>query len=146
VPEGAPEYVTGYRDLCLTGSGTSSVVYRAVQDAYDRVVALKVLTAGADETAQQRFLQEVRLTARLTGHPHVVTVLDTGMTWSGRPYLATEFLGGDARGPAAPRRRPVAGGDGPYRREDRRGAGRRTRGRDHASRRQAEQYPDISVR
>lgn len=92
VPEGAPEYVTGYRDLCLTGSGTSSVVYRAVQDAYDRVVALKVLTAGADETAQQRFLQEVRLTARLTGHPHVVTVLDTGMTWSGRPYLATEFF------------------------------------------------------
>lgn len=91
-PEGAPEFVTGYRDLCLTGRGTSSVVYRAVQDAYDRVVALKVLTSGADETAQQRFLQEVRLTARLTGHPHVVTVLDAGMTWSGRPYLATEFF------------------------------------------------------
>jgi serine/threonine protein kinase len=86
------EHVTGYRDLRLIGAGASSAVYRAHQEALDRVVALKVLIVDADEAARHRFLDEVRLTARLSGHPHVVTALDAGMTWSGRPYLATEFF------------------------------------------------------
>ena len=90
---GAPaEDVPGYRDLVPIGRGGFSTVYRAHQEAFDRPVALKVLTIEFDDTVHRRFLREVRLTGRLTGHPHVVTALDAGMTWSGRPYLATDLF------------------------------------------------------
>lgn len=32
------------------------------------------------------------ITGRLSGHPTIVTVLDTGMTRSGRPYIAMEYF------------------------------------------------------
>ena len=90
-PAGPTEDVPGYRDLVPIGRGGFSTVYRAHQEAFDRSVALKVLTIEFDDTVHRRFLREVRLTGRLTGHPHVVTALDAGMTWSGRPYLATDL-------------------------------------------------------
>jgi serine/threonine-protein kinase PknK len=94
-PADAPESVPGYRDLARIGHGGFSVVYRAVQESFERAVALKVLTMGTtDEEARRRFLREVRLASRLSGHPHVVTVLDTGMTVSGRPYLAMDLYDG----------------------------------------------------
>jgi hypothetical protein len=90
----AVESVSGYRDLSRIGHGGFSVVYRAVQESFERDVALKVLTVGSDEDAQRRFLREVRLASKLSGHPHVVTVLDTGTTASGRPYLAMDLYDG----------------------------------------------------
>jgi serine/threonine-protein kinase PknK len=90
-PGDGHEDVPGYRNLVRIGHGGFSTVYRAHQDAFDRSVALKVLTVGFDEDVRRRFLREVKLTGRLTGHPHVVTILDAGMTWSGRPYLATDL-------------------------------------------------------
>lgn len=94
-PADAAESVPGYRDLARIGHGGFSVVYRAVQESFERAVALKVLTGvGPDEDARRRFLREVRLASRLGGHPHVVTVLDTGTTDSGRPYLAMDLYEG----------------------------------------------------
>ncbi|GHJ42720.1 hypothetical protein Cs7R123_00620 [Catellatospora sp. TT07R-123] len=86
-----PELIDGYRDLVRIGHGGFSVVYRARQDAFDRDVAVKVLMVGSDEALHRRFLREARLTAQLSGHPHIVTILDAGTTRSGRPYLATEL-------------------------------------------------------
>ncbi|GDY33398.1 serine/threonine-protein kinase [Gandjariella thermophila] len=86
-----PEDVPGYRDLQLIGRGGFSVVYRATQEALDRAVALKVLTVPLDEDARRRFFREVTTTARLTGHPNVVTALDAGRTRTGRPYLAMDL-------------------------------------------------------
>ncbi|NUP33316.1 MAG: protein kinase, partial [Streptomycetaceae bacterium] len=85
-------------------------VYRAVQESVDRAVALKVLTvAGPDEDTRRRFDREVRLAGKLSGHPHVVTVLDTGTTASGRPFLAMDLYDGGSmkewlgrRGPLTP--------------------------------------------
>ncbi|HEU5428390.1 MAG TPA: protein kinase [Actinocrinis sp.] len=94
----APESVPGYRDLARIGHGGFSVVYRAVQESFERAVALKVLTVGPDEDARRRFLREVQLAGRLSGHPHVVTVLDIGTTRSGRPYFAMDlYHGGSMR-------------------------------------------------
>ena len=93
-PGDAAESVPGYRDLARIGHGGFSVVYRAVQESFERSVALKVLSVGPDEDARRRFLREVRLASRLSGHPHVVTVLDTGTTDSGRPYLAMDLYDG----------------------------------------------------
>jgi serine/threonine-protein kinase PknK len=90
-PVGGVEEVPGYRDLVRIGQGGSSVVYRAHQEGFDRAVAVKVLMWEYDEDVRRRFLREVKLTGRLTGHPHVVTVLDAGTTRSGRPYLVTDL-------------------------------------------------------
>jgi tRNA A-37 threonylcarbamoyl transferase component Bud32 len=85
--------VPGYRDLRPVGRGGFSVVYRAYQEQLHRVVALKVLSVEfIDAPVRRRFLREVKLTSRLADHPHVVTVLDSGLTDTGRPYLAMEFF------------------------------------------------------
>lgn len=90
---GASAEIPGYQVTEEIGRGGFSVVYKAYQVALERVVALKVLTVGqAGDRAQQRFLREVRLTTRLSGHPHVVTVLDAGTSASGRPYLAMDYF------------------------------------------------------
>jgi serine/threonine protein kinase len=90
---GGVESIAGYRDLVRIGRGGFSVVYRAHQDELDRTVAVKVLSVEfLDAALRRRFLREVKLTSRLTGHPNVVTVLDSGATRAGRPYLAMEYF------------------------------------------------------
>ncbi|MFB4314484.1 serine/threonine-protein kinase [Actinomadura sp. 21ATH] len=87
------EDVPGYRVLEQVGEGGFSVVYRAHQERLDRMVALKVLSISAvDDGAMRRFQRECKITGRLSGHPNVVTVLDTGSTRSGRPYIAMEYF------------------------------------------------------
>ncbi|POM23295.1 Serine/threonine-protein kinase PknK [Actinomadura rubteroloni] len=87
------EDVPGYRVLDRAGEGGFSVVYRARQERLDRLVALKVLSVHAvDDAALRRFQRECTITARLSGHPNVVTVLDTGTTRAGSPYIAMEYF------------------------------------------------------
>ncbi|CNG72082.1 putative ATPase [Mycobacterium tuberculosis] len=87
------EDVPGYRVLEQVGEGGFSVVYRAHQERLDRMVALKVLSVGAvDSAAMRRFQRECKITGRLSGHPNIVTVLDTGTTRGGRPYIAMEYF------------------------------------------------------
>ncbi|NEA26107.1 serine/threonine-protein kinase, partial [Actinomadura bangladeshensis] len=87
------EDVPGYRVLEQVGEGGFSVVYRAHQERLDRMVALKVLSVGTvDSAAMRRFQRECKITGRLSGHPNIVTVLDTGTTRGGRPYIAMEYF------------------------------------------------------
>ncbi|MEV0402431.1 protein kinase [Actinoallomurus sp. NPDC050550] len=87
------DQVPGYRILERVGEGGFSVVYRAQQERLDRVVALKVLSVDAvDADTMRRFERECQITGRLTGHPNVVTVLDTGMTSGGRPFIAMDYF------------------------------------------------------
>jgi serine/threonine protein kinase len=112
VAQGAeePERVPGYRDLTRIGHGGFSVVYRAVQESFERDVALKLLTiVGPDEDARRRFVREVRLSGRLSDHPHVVTVLDTGTTAAGRPFLAMDLYDGGSMKQWLNRRGPLSG-------------------------------------
>lgn len=86
--------VEGYSDLERIAVGGFSTVYRAQQERFDRLVALKVFTIGAlDERAQQRFIRECSLTGRLTGHPNIVRIFDAGFTASGLPFIAMEHYG-----------------------------------------------------
>ena len=64
-----------YRLVALLGHGGMGEVWRAVETATDRIVALKVLPAhmADDERFQARFRREARVAASLT-EPHVVPV------------------------------------------------------------------------
>ena len=62
------------------GRGGFGVVYRCAQPELDRMVAVKVLTNDLDPENLDRFLREQRAMGRLSGHPHIVTVLQVGTT------------------------------------------------------------------
>ncbi|MBF6166968.1 protein kinase [Streptomyces gardneri] len=82
---------SGFEAAEEIGHGGFGVVYRCTQAALDRTVAVKVLTAELDEDNKTRFLREQRAMGRLTGHPNIVTVLQVGVTASGRPYLVMPY-------------------------------------------------------
>ncbi|HVX17985.1 MAG TPA: serine/threonine-protein kinase [Acidimicrobiales bacterium] len=87
--------IPGYELRRQLAHGGFSQVYEAYQPAYDRTVAVKVLTVDlTDHRSQQRFTREIQATGRLTGHPYIVTVLDAGFTSDGQAYLAMPFLSG----------------------------------------------------
>ena len=73
-----------------------AAVYLAHDLKHDRPVALKVLHPELAVTlGPERFLREIRLTARLD-HPHILPVLDSGeaggLLWYTMPYVEGESL------------------------------------------------------
>ncbi|MBY8861378.1 protein kinase [Nocardia sp. CA2R105] len=91
VPVAVELSASGFEDAEEIGQGGFGVVYRCTQPALDRTVAVKVLTAELDADNQARFLREQKAMGRLTGHPNIVTVLQAGVTGSGRPYLVMPY-------------------------------------------------------
>jgi predicted Ser/Thr protein kinase len=91
-PAPLPE-VPGYRVEKVLGRGSTGVVYRAVQLAVERVVALKVLHRSLSRGRIVRRLQrEARTTARLS-HPNIVAAIDMGQS-NGTWWYAMEFVDG----------------------------------------------------
>jgi serine/threonine protein kinase len=83
-----------YRLLEHIATGGMGSVYRALDEALNRVVALKVLLpqASAKASLLERFKREARHAARLS-HPNIVTLYDCGEV-EGIFYLAMEFIQG----------------------------------------------------
>ncbi|NUT46146.1 MAG: serine/threonine protein kinase, partial [Saccharothrix sp.] len=80
----------GYSHFRLVAHGGEGTVYRATQDGLGRDVAVKVLDV-ADQDTISRFQRELEITVRLgRQHPHIVTVLDTGVV-AGRPCIVMEY-------------------------------------------------------
>ena len=84
------------------GRGGMATVYLARDIKHDRRVAVKVLNAELTaRVGAERFVQEIRLTARLQ-HPHVLGLLDSGVfgpeaAWlAGRPYYVMPYVEGES--------------------------------------------------
>jgi hypothetical protein len=85
-----------YRIERQLGEGGMATVYLAHDLRHDRDVALKVLRPElAAILGRERFLNEIRLTARLD-HPHIVTLIDSGesegVLWYVLPFIRGESL------------------------------------------------------
>jgi tetratricopeptide (TPR) repeat protein len=93
-PVPLPAMVPGYDLLGELGRGGMGVVYKACHLRLKRLVALKMLLAGAHAGADAlaRFRREAEAAARLR-HPNIVQVYEVGES-DGRPFLALEFVDG----------------------------------------------------
>ncbi|MEY2399621.1 MAG: hypothetical protein QOJ00_2795 [Actinomycetota bacterium] len=91
--------IPGVVDLTLVGKGGSGLVYRGRQEALSRDVAVKVLAAPpATSGSVTRWERELDAMGRLSNHPNIVAVYDSGLTDDGRPYLVMPFIAGGTLG------------------------------------------------
>lgn len=98
--------VSHYRIGEKLGTGGMGTVYRAVDEALGRTVALKFLkpSIAADAEASRRFIQEARAASSLD-HPNICTIYEAGTTESGEIFIVMPCYEGEtldrivARGP-----------------------------------------------
>ncbi|MEU4316933.1 protein kinase [Nocardia sp. NPDC024068] len=81
----------GFTEAQEIGRGGFGIVYRCVQRALDRVVAVKVLSSDLDPESRERFLREEHAMGRLSGHPNIVDILQVDVTASGLPFIVMPF-------------------------------------------------------
>ena len=93
-PLGPGTVLDGYRLVREIGRGGMAVVYEAVQEELQRLVALKVLRPGLAIEAKNvdRFKREALAVARLQ-HPNIVQVFDVGEAL-GHHYISMELVTG----------------------------------------------------
>jgi eukaryotic-like serine/threonine-protein kinase len=120
-PDGPPPWLTRaaidragrYRLVREVGQGGMGVIFQVYDPDLGREIAVKVLHEADRENpaARERFLREVRVTARLQ-HPNIPAVHEQGELADGRPFFAMKLirggtldtaLGGRAAGDELPR-------------------------------------------
>ena len=109
-PPAPARWIGDYEVLEELGRGGMGIVYRAHQRRLNRIVALKMVLAGAHASPNEltRFFMEAEMVARLT-HPSIVQIHEVG-EHQGMPFLALEYVSGGTladqiRGVAWPVRR-----------------------------------------
>lgn len=86
--------INGYQIKEVLGHGGMATVYLAIQESFDRKVAIKIMAEqlSADASFKDRFLQEARIVSRLI-HPNIVTVYDVSVV-NNHHYLSMEYIEG----------------------------------------------------
>jgi len=86
--------INGYQIKDTLGHGGMATVYLAIQESFERKVAIKVMAEqlSSDPNFRDRFLQEAKIVSRLI-HPNIVTVYDVGVT-NNHHYLSMEYIEG----------------------------------------------------
>ncbi|MBK8732766.1 MAG: serine/threonine protein kinase [Actinomycetales bacterium] len=88
----APPSIPGYRYVEPLGTGGFADVFLYEQIGLGaRKVGVKVLLQGLRADLQQAFEAEASVMARLSNHPHIVSIFDAAVTTDGRAYLVMEY-------------------------------------------------------
>ena len=91
-----PSLVAAFKDryevISEIGHGGSAAVYLAYDIRHDRRVAIKVLHSDVSGTSGERFLREIRVTAKMQ-HPHVLPSYDSGVA-DGRLFFVMPYVDG----------------------------------------------------
>jgi eukaryotic-like serine/threonine-protein kinase len=89
-----PMLPSGYEELGVLGRGGMGIVYKARDVRLNRVVALKMILAGAQAAPSdlERFRSEAEAVAQLQ-HPNIVQIFEVG-THLGLPFFTLEFIAG----------------------------------------------------
>src|SRR3990170_4745531 len=88
-------HIGRYRILEQLGQGGMSVVYKGLDTALDREVAVKVLhphLSGKDES-RKRLAREAKAVAKLH-HPNILEVFDFAAADAEDAYIVTEYIRG----------------------------------------------------
>lgn len=85
----------GFKVVGKLGEGGMATVYKGIQESLQRPVAIKILAANLKDHPEilARFESESLIIAQLN-HPHIIHVIDKGVTSKGRPYFVMEFVEG----------------------------------------------------
>ena len=97
-PEIPDEQFGPYRAVRLLGRGGMSAVYLAARTdgRFEHSVAIKIMAAHlAGDEFRRRFETEGKFLAALS-HPGITSLLDGGVSSHGHPYLAIEYVEGEA--------------------------------------------------
>jgi serine/threonine-protein kinase PpkA len=90
--------IPGYRIVRKLGHGGMATVYLAIQESFDREVAMKIMSPflNSDPSFTTRFVREARIVAQIH-HASIVPVMDVGEHQT-HHYLSMEYLpGGDLK-------------------------------------------------
>jgi serine/threonine protein kinase len=93
MPEPLLPELPGYDNPQLIAHGTSALVFRATQTTVNRLVAIKVITADTGSIPVNP-ARELATTVALSSQPHIVSIIDTGTTDDGQPYIVMEYCEG----------------------------------------------------
>ncbi|MDY6905392.1 MAG: serine/threonine-protein kinase [Thermodesulfobacteriota bacterium] len=87
--------VGNYKIVERKETGGMATVYRGVQVSLNRPVAIKILHEKMFDNPDmvKRFNREAAIIARLD-HPHIIRIIDRGITEGGRPYFVMNYVNG----------------------------------------------------
>ena len=85
----------GFSQLEKIAEGGMAVLFKGTQTSLSRPVAIKVMKGALADTPEARelFEWESKIVARLD-HPHIIRVIDKGLTREGMPYFVMDYVEG----------------------------------------------------
>lgn len=91
---GIPPQIPGYTFAQKLGSGSEANVYLYQQLSPSRQVAIKVSKGTLDPRAAARFRSEANFMGRISSHPYILSVYESGITATGNGYTVFEYAPG----------------------------------------------------
>ncbi|MCA9092781.1 MAG: PAS domain S-box protein [Planctomycetaceae bacterium] len=89
--------IEGFKTGCHIATGGQGVIFSAIEEKYQREVAVKVLSIryADSQVVRERFFNESKLTANLQ-HPGIVPVYNSGLAADGRPFFSMRKVEGES--------------------------------------------------
>ena len=87
-----PRVFDGYLLEEVVGTGGMATVYRALDLALERTVAVKILHENMGDELNQKFLSEAKMAAKVT-HPSIISIYTCAICGD-TPYIVMEFMDG----------------------------------------------------